>query len=72
MQVLKKKKEDYIKNKDNITGTTMLQEIIKEEIKPVEKEILTNEKFSYGQSAGLKDDLDVDDNDIGIYLIFIL
>uniref|UniRef100_A0A1B6D2F5 Cytochrome P450 n=1 Tax=Clastoptera arizonana TaxID=38151 RepID=A0A1B6D2F5_9HEMI len=63
-KVLKKKKEDFNKNKNNMTGMTRLEEIIKEE-KPVEKETSSDEKFSYGASAGLKDDLDVDDNDIG-------
>ncbi|XP_024085651.1 cytochrome P450 4g15-like [Cimex lectularius] len=56
-KIFKKKKDDYAQNK----FTTPAQK----EITVTSEEVKTNEKFSYGQSAGLKDDLDVDDNEIG-------
>ncbi|CAH1390009.1 unnamed protein product [Nezara viridula] len=62
-RVFNTKKEDCIKNKSK--ESTMTKEDVKEETK-VETKIETHsdEKFSYGQAAGLKDDLD-DDNEIG-------
>ncbi|CAH0560443.1 unnamed protein product [Brassicogethes aeneus] len=63
-KVIKKKKADL---KMGIRGSTAeVPEEIKLKIK--EKETVnktTVEGLSYGQSSGLKDDLDVDDNDIG-------
>lgn len=64
---MKKKKEEF----KNGTPRASLLEITKEEDiseKPKEKKIenlVTVEGTSFGQSSGLKDDLDVDDNDIG-------
>lgn len=65
---MKKKKEEYIKG----TPRASLLENKEETSKPVEKsfekpETLpdANEAVSFGQNVGLKDDLDVEDNDIG-------
>ncbi|XP_058798639.1 uncharacterized protein LOC131668464 [Phymastichus coffea] len=57
-KVVAKKKEDYKSGKRNFvdTGAT---------VKDVVKSTTVVEGLSFGQSAGLKDDLDVDDNDIG-------
>lgn len=76
-KVLKKKKEDYLINKNNLT--TSKQPIVtssaskpstekdQQPKKETKTESTANEStnFSFGQSSGLKDDLDVDDNDVG-------
>ncbi|KAI7815567.1 cytochrome p450 [Rhyzopertha dominica] len=63
-KVIKRKKADFAKG---IRGSTA--EVPKElQTKNYESKVeqkATVEGLSYGQSAGLKDDLDVDDNDIG-------
>ncbi|XP_035741425.1 cytochrome P450 4g15-like [Vespa mandarinia] len=55
-KVIQRKKEEYKSGKRNIIDTTGS--------KTFEK-VTTVEGLSFGQSAGLKDDLDVDDNDVG-------
>lgn len=59
LQVFKKKKEDYDQHK-----VSDFQEK-EEHLLPDLKELATNDKFSYGKSTGIKDDLDVDENEIG-------
>nr|QBQ34516.1 cytochrome P450 CYP4g15-2 [Diaphorina citri] len=66
-QVLKKKKETYEKNKSAILNSIPMPTVgIKEEKKAEEKvkDKTVVEGLSYGQSSGLKDDLDVDE-DVG-------
>ncbi|KAI5695080.1 hypothetical protein M8J75_010542 [Diaphorina citri] len=66
-QVLKKKKETYEKNKSAMLNSIPIPTIgIKEEKKAEEKvkDKTVVEGLSYGQSSGLKDDLDVDE-DVG-------
>lgn len=63
-----KKKEDY--SQTRVTAAPVKEE--KEEKKKEEKKIIVeaaghSDKFSYGQSAGLRDDLDVDDNEVGTW-----
>ncbi|KAI4492983.1 hypothetical protein M0802_009820 [Mischocyttarus mexicanus] len=53
-KVIKHKKEEYKKGKRNIINTS-----------ETKGNVTSVEGLSFGQSAGLKDDLDVDDNDIG-------
>jgi cytochrome P450 family 4 len=64
-KVLKIRKDQYEKN-----GKTLMPRIVKKEEseakeKRAETSVKTDDKYSFGQSAGLKDDLDVDDNDVG-------
>ena len=55
-KVIKRKKEDYKTGKRNFISTTAAEA----------KNATSVEGLSFGQSAGLKDDLDVDDNnDVG-------
>lgn len=54
-KVIKRKKEDYKTGKRNFISTTTAEA----------KNATSVEGLSFGQSSGLKDDLDVDDNDIG-------
>ncbi|KAI5695213.1 hypothetical protein M8J76_017167 [Diaphorina citri] len=66
-RVLKKKKETYEKNKSAILNSIPMPTVgIKEEKKAEEKvkDKTVVEGLSYGQSSGLKDDLDVDE-DVG-------
>lgn len=66
-RVLKKKKETYEKNKSAILNSIPIPTVgIKEEKKAEEKvkDKTVVEGLSYGQSAGLKDDLDVEE-DVG-------
>lgn len=60
-RVFNKKKEDVTQNKYSVPITPAKEEEEKEAV----AESKSDEKFSYGQSAGLKDDLDVDDNEVG-------
>ncbi|XP_015180681.1 PREDICTED: cytochrome P450 4g15 [Polistes dominula] len=53
-KVIKRKKEEYKSGKRNIINTT-----------DTKGNVTSVEGLSFGQSAGLKDDLDVDDNDVG-------
>uniref|UniRef100_A0A0A9W4X1 Cytochrome P450 4g15 n=3 Tax=Lygus hesperus TaxID=30085 RepID=A0A0A9W4X1_LYGHE len=68
-KVFMKKKDDYSQNR--VTALPVKEEKVEKKVeKKAEKKIIVedaknNDKFSYGQSAGLKDDLDVDDNEIG-------
>nr|XP_050848131.1 cytochrome P450 4g15 [Vespula vulgaris] len=55
-RVIQRKKEEYKSGKRNIIDTS--------DTKSTDK-VTTVEGLSFGQSAGLKDDLDVDDNDVG-------
>ncbi|BET03464.1 cytochrome P450 [Nesidiocoris tenuis] len=65
-KVFMKKKEDYIQSRvSTLPAKEEKEERKKEEKKVIVQGALTNENFSYGQSAGLTDDLDVDDNEIG-------
>lgn len=62
-RVIKKKKEEF-SNKRNASP------ILPKKVEKIEEEIKSDTKgavdgLSYGQSAGLRDDLDVDDNDVG-------
>lgn len=67
-KVIKQKKEDLQKNVGNsslykiIAGNDDELEKNKEELKQ-----MSQEQFSYGQVAGLKDDLDYQDNDVGMF-----
>ncbi|KAG7207959.1 hypothetical protein KM043_009543 [Ampulex compressa] len=58
-KVIQRKKEEYKSGKRNIINTAATP---KNESKA---SFMTVEGLSFGQSAGLKDDLDVDDNDVG-------
>lgn len=62
LQVIKKKKEEFKSGKTS-APITEHTEIPSEET--VNKSTTSVEGLSFGQSAGLKDDLDVDDNDVG-------
>lgn len=71
-KVLKMRKEEYLKNQDNDKlNETSDSKILSSEAKTKEaskqKETKIDESgsFSFGQSAGLKDDLDVEGNDVG-------
>lgn len=70
LKVLKRKKEEHLKNKKSILEKSSLEKLIAQDEEKL-KEMKSNasktseNKFSYGQAAGLKDDLDVDDNDVG-------
>lgn len=71
-KVLKRKKEEYIKNKNSLTANTPVVSATvesnveeKKEVKNAKEVKSVSDKYSFGQSAGLKDDLDVDDNDVG-------
>ncbi|XP_066581835.1 cytochrome P450 4g15 [Prorops nasuta] len=55
-KVIKRKKEEYKSGKRNLIDTNAQAEA---------KNTTVVEGLSFGQSAGLKDDLDVDDNDVG-------
>jgi cytochrome P450 family 4 len=63
-QVIKRKKEEFITNKKT-------ESVVEENVQiPTTTEIPATkttsvEGLSFGQSAGLKDDLDVEDNDVG-------
>lgn len=62
-KVIRNKKEAFSKGTRGSLATTSIKT---EEIKPKDiKNTTVVEGLSFGQSAGLKDDLDVDDNDIG-------
>lgn len=62
-KVIKKKKADFAQG---ITGSTaVVPEDIRAKVTEKVENKTTVEGMSYGQSAGLKDDLDVEDNDIG-------
>lgn len=54
-KVIQRKKEDYKSGKRNFISTAASEA----------KNATSVEGLSFGQSSGLKDDLDVDDNDIG-------
>jgi cytochrome P450 family 4 len=56
-KVIQRKKEDYKSGKRNFVDTTAAAK--------ENKNTTVVEGLSFGQSAGLKDDLDVDDNDVG-------
>lgn len=62
-----------MKNKKTILEKSSLEELIAEDEKKLKEakekssKSTDENKFSFGQAAGLKDDLDVDDNDIGMY-----
>ncbi|KAJ8675938.1 hypothetical protein QAD02_011724 [Eretmocerus hayati] len=56
-KVVAKKKEDYKQGKRNFVDTTAAAKDA--------KNTTVVEGLSFGQSSGLKDDLDVDDNDVG-------
>lgn len=70
-QVLKKKKEEHLKTKKSILEKSSLEKLIaqdEEKLKEAKQKASkspSEAKFSFGQAAGLKDDLDVDDNDVG-------
>lgn len=63
-QVIKRKKADFAKG---IRGSTaeVPAELQTKQLDNKNEKKNTVEGLSYGQSSGLKDDLDVDDNDIG-------
>lgn len=69
-KVLMKKKEEYQKGTFRASLLADRNEKLAEEFKKAEevtqkKKATSLDGLSYGQSSGLKDDLDVDDNDIG-------
>lgn len=68
-KVIKKKKEEFAKGQRPHSSVILAENQRREEAalrKSEEmKDKTTIEGLSYGQSAGLKDDLDVEDNDIG-------
>lgn len=64
-QVLSKKKQEYLKKKSMLIDNevpTVSEETVTEKSTEVEEVPYGN---SFGQSAGLKDDLDVEDDGIG-------
>jgi cytochrome P450 family 4 len=63
-KVLKIRKEDFRKNGNKLVGFNLINQT-EEETKKADNAKEDNSKFSFGQSKGLKDDLDVDDNDVG-------
>lgn len=71
LKVLKRKKEENLKSKKSILEKSSLEKLIAQDEEKLKEMKKTNasktseNKFSYGQAAGLKDDLDVDDNDVG-------
>lgn len=67
-QVLRRKKEEFQKGTHRASLLETKEALEKPVEKPQEKKIENTtsvEGVSFGQSIGLKDDLDVDDNDIG-------
>jgi cytochrome P450 family 4 len=63
-KVLKIRKDNYIKNGNKLVGFNSEYEAIDE--KPTTTTTKDEkESFAFGHSKGLKDDLDVDDNDVG-------
>ncbi|XP_073998069.1 cytochrome P450 4g15 isoform X3 [Rhodnius prolixus] len=62
-KVLKIRKEEYVKN-GNSLRVTQEPDNIKVDSNENEK-LASDQNFSFGHSKGLKDDLDVDDNDVG-------
>ncbi|XP_011138410.1 cytochrome P450 4g15 [Harpegnathos saltator] len=58
-KVIARKKQDYKSGKRNLIDVTMQNGTVQA------AKNTTVEGLSFGQSAGLKDDLDVDDNDVG-------
>lgn len=69
-KVLKKKKEEHLKNKNSILEKSSLEKLIaqdEEKLKEAKAKAskTSDDQYSFGQSGGLKDDLDVDDNDVG-------
>lgn len=60
-----------MKSKKSILEKSSLEKLIAQDEEKLKEMKKTNaskaseDKFSYGQAAGLKDDLDVDDNDVG-------
>lgn len=54
-KVIKRKKEDYKAGKRNFISTAETKD----------SKVTSVDGLSFGQSSGLKDDLDVDDNDVG-------
>ena len=63
-KVLKIRKDQYERD-----GRTLIPKIEKKEEKKekIGTPSSTEDKYFFGQSAGLTDDLDVDDNDVGQY-----
>jgi len=57
-KVVARKKEDYKSGKRNFVDTS-------KDTTPKDTKNVAVEGLSFGQSSGLKDDLDVDDNDVG-------
>lgn len=73
--MLAKKKEQYLKNKSQLTELSDtpadFEEVANNSSSTEVEEVPYGNSF--GQSAGLKDDLDVDDDGIGIYIqLFII
>ncbi|XP_054269204.1 cytochrome P450 4g15-like [Macrosteles quadrilineatus] len=70
-KVLKRKKEEHLNTKKSILEKSSLEKLIAQdeeklkEAKQKASKAPSEAKFSFGQAAGLKDDLDVDDNDVG-------
>lgn len=71
-QVIKRKKEEFAKGQTPSSASIIAENLRKEEAENAARARAKDTKdknvvegLSYGQSAGLKDDLDVDDNDIG-------
>lgn len=65
--MLKIRKEEYVKN-GNSLRVTQEPDNIKVDSNENEK-LASDQNFSFGHSKGLKDDLDVDDNDVGMLLM---
>lgn len=62
--MLSKKKEEYLKKKDQLKETPYIPTPSKDTVESSEVEEVPYGN-SFGQSAGLKDDLDVEDDGIG-------
>lgn len=62
-QVIKKKKEEWNSGVKSISTVPDLNEKVETPVSKSSEKAAT--AHSFGQAAGLKDDLDVDDNDVG-------
>lgn len=58
-----------MKNKNSVLEKSSLEKLIAEDeakLKEASTKKTSDAQYSFGQSGGLKDDLDVDDNDVGM------
>lgn len=64
-KVIARKKEEIKNDKNDVTDAVTTQNATQNGNAKTTKDTISVEGLSFGQAAGLKDDLDVDDNDIG-------